>query len=90
MGIFAFFNGIQHIVLYGVLALELEDETVLEFVGLTFVGGWHLELSMRLLDFFADCLETLGGHHKGLSGYGYLFGIFIDWEVISDLVFFFF
>ena len=65
--ILALFNGIQHVVLYSVLAFQLEDVAVLQPIDYLFVWVGKLELSVGVLYFIANGLKALGRHHEGLS-----------------------
>jgi hypothetical protein len=87
--IFAFLDGVEHVVFDGVLAFQFENEAILKFIRFLFVVIWHLKLSVGLLDFLADHFEALGGHDEGLPPLADLLGIFVDGEVIIEFVFLF-
>ena len=90
LGIFAFLDRIKHVVLDGVLALKLKDKTVLKFIDLFSVRVRKLKLSMGLLNFFTDCFKAFSRHHESLSSHDKLFWVFINGEIIFDLIFLFF
>jgi hypothetical protein len=91
----AFLDRVQdvHVILYGVLALKLKDETVLQFVSLLLLrqrGLLELQLGVGLVYLLHYHFKTFRRHHDRLFDLVVLLRFVVDGEIIVDLVFLFF
>ena len=80
---------VQHVILDGILPLELEDEALVQLECDLLVGGrlLDLELEMRLLHVLNDHLEAFRRNHEGFLDVD-LIRRNIDWIGVADLIFF--